>query len=239
MSPEQGRGDPLDARSRPLRGRRHLLPAPHGTPPVRGRVARRRSCSCTSPSSRADPRTVVPEREHPVAPRRRRASWRSRRIPAHRFGNADEFAEALGDALSQIESSVPKARSPRRPRQVPVRAAREPGRAEVLRRVRLVAQRRGARVAAPRGRAMRRRSARPRTHRSRASSRVEPGTGKRPVLVDGEPRAVPARVRRARRGPPLARGSPRGREELARRRAHRRRRRHGQDAPPRRVPRVA
>jgi serine/threonine protein kinase/tetratricopeptide (TPR) repeat protein len=107
MSPEQGRGDPLDARSdlyavgvifyQLLTGR---LPfeAESPTQVVLMHI--------TEPPP--DPRAVAPERMIPslLADVCLMALAKD---PAHRFGNADEYAEALTDALSQIESSVPRA----------------------------------------------------------------------------------------------------------------------------------
>jgi hypothetical protein len=106
MSPEQGRGDPLDARSdlyavgvifyQLLTGR---LPfeAESPTQVVLMHITEQPE----------DPRAVVPERSIPslLADVCLMALAKD---PNHRFGNADEFAEALGDALSQIESSAPR-----------------------------------------------------------------------------------------------------------------------------------
>lgn len=107
MSPEQGRGDPLDARSdlyavgvifyQLLTGR---LPfeADSPTQVVLMHITQQPD----------DPREVVPERSIPslLADVCLMALAKD---PAHRFGNADEFGEALSDALTQLESSVPKA----------------------------------------------------------------------------------------------------------------------------------
>jgi serine/threonine-protein kinase len=107
MSPEQGRGDPLDARSdlyavgvifyQLLTGR---LPfeAESPTQVVLMHI--------TEPPP--DPRAIAPERLIPslLADVCLMALAKD---PAHRFGNADEYAEALTDALSQIEASVPRA----------------------------------------------------------------------------------------------------------------------------------
>ena len=106
MSPEQGRGDPLDARSdlyavgvifyQLLTGR---LPfeAESPTQVVLMHI--------TEPPP--DPRTAAPERQIPslLADVCLMALAKE---PGHRFGNADEYGEALADALSQIESAVPR-----------------------------------------------------------------------------------------------------------------------------------
>ena len=107
MSPEQGRGDPLDPRSdlyavgvifyQLLTGR---LPfeAESPTQVVLMHIT----------EAPPDPRAVAPERLIPslLADVCLMALAKE---PAHRFGNADEYAEALSDALSQIESTVPRA----------------------------------------------------------------------------------------------------------------------------------
>ena len=107
MSPEQGRGDPLDPRSdlyavgvilyQLLTGR---LPfeADSPTQVVLMHIT----------EAPPDPRGAAPERMIPslIADVCLMALAKD---PAHRFGNADEFAEALADALSQIESNVPRA----------------------------------------------------------------------------------------------------------------------------------
>jgi serine/threonine-protein kinase len=107
MSPEQGRGDPLDARSdlyavgvifyQLLTGR---LPfeAESPTQVVLMHI--------TEPPP--DPRAAAPERMIPslLADVCLMALAKE---PDHRFGNADEYAEALADALSQLESTVPRA----------------------------------------------------------------------------------------------------------------------------------
>ncbi|MDB4941552.1 MAG: protein kinase [Labilithrix sp.] len=106
MSPEQGRGDPLDPRSdlyavgvifyQLLTGR---LPfeAESPTQVVLMHI--------TEPPP--DPRTAAPERLIPslLADVCLMALAKE---AAHRFGDADEFAEALADALTQIESAVPR-----------------------------------------------------------------------------------------------------------------------------------
>jgi serine/threonine-protein kinase len=106
MSPEQGRGDPLDPRSdlyavgvifyQLLTGR---LPfeAESPTQVVLMHI--------TEPPP--DPRAAAPERMIPslLADVCLMALAKE---TTHRFGNADEFAEALADALTQIESTVPR-----------------------------------------------------------------------------------------------------------------------------------
>jgi serine/threonine-protein kinase len=106
MSPEQGRGDPLDPRSdlyavgvifyQLLTGR---LPfeAESPTQVVLMHIT----------ESPEDPRSVAPERSIPslLADVCLMALAKD---PSHRFANADEFGEALTDAMSQIESSVPR-----------------------------------------------------------------------------------------------------------------------------------
>ncbi|MBX3228296.1 MAG: protein kinase [Labilithrix sp.] len=106
MSPEQGRGDPLDARSdlyavgvifyQLLTGR---LPfeAESPTQVVLMHITEQPQ----------DPRKVIPERSIPslIADVCLMALAKD---PNHRFANADEFADALSDALSQVESAVPK-----------------------------------------------------------------------------------------------------------------------------------
>ncbi len=107
MSPEQGRGDPLDARSdlyavgvifyQLLTGR---LPfeAESATQVVLMHIT-------VAPT---DPRAVAPERVIPSL-LSDVCLMALAKEPSHRFGNADEFAEALADALTQIESTVPRA----------------------------------------------------------------------------------------------------------------------------------
>jgi serine/threonine-protein kinase len=107
MSPEQGRGDPLDARSdlyavgvifyQLLTGR---LPfeAESPTQVVLMHI--------TEPPP--DPRATAPERMIPSL-LADVCLMSLAKDPAHRFGNADEFSEALADALTQIESAMPRA----------------------------------------------------------------------------------------------------------------------------------
>ena len=107
MSPEQGRGDPLDPRSdlyavgvifyQLLAGR---LPfeAESPTQVVLMHIT----------ETPMDPRAAAPDRQIPslLADVCLMALAKE---PEHRFGNADEYAEALADAMSQIESTIPKA----------------------------------------------------------------------------------------------------------------------------------
>jgi serine/threonine-protein kinase len=107
MSPEQGRGDPLDPRSdlyavgvifyQLLTG--HLpFEAESPTQVVLMHIT----------EAPPDPRAAAPERMIPSL-LSDVCLMALAKEPAHRFGNADEFAEALSDALSQIESTVPRA----------------------------------------------------------------------------------------------------------------------------------
>jgi len=183
MSPEQGRGDPLDARSdlyavgvifyQLLTGR---LPfeAESPTQVVLMHITEQPD----------DPRSVVPERSIPslLADVCLMALAKD---PAHRFANADEFAEALGDALTQIESSVPKA---------PVAAAatvrcsacgaQNPGGQKFCGECgssltnALAATIRAVGTAAT--------MSPPDPRAPTTAIAIEPGTGKRPVLVDGQ-----------------------------------------------------
>ncbi len=181
MSPEQGRGDPLDARSdlyavgvifyQLLTGR---LPfeAESPTQVVLMHITEQPD----------DPRAVVPERNIPslLADVCLMALAKD---PNHRFGNADEFSEALGDALTQIESSVPKA---------PVAAtvkcaacgAQNPGGQKFCGECgssltnAIPASLRNGNIATAA-------TMSPPGERAPSIIPVEPGTGKRPVLVDG------------------------------------------------------
>ncbi len=183
MSPEQGRGDPLDARSdlyavgvifyQLLTGR---LPfeAESPTQVVLMHITEQPE----------DPRSVVPERNIPslLADVCLMALAKD---PAHRFGNADEFSDALGDALTQIESSVPKA-----PVAATVKCAAcgttNPGGQKFCGECgsSLI----NAVPASPRpvnGNIATAATMSPPSDPSPSVIPVEPGTGKRPVLVDG------------------------------------------------------
>ncbi|MCW5833871.1 MAG: protein kinase [Labilithrix sp.] len=181
MSPEQGRGDPLDARSdlyavgvifyQLLTGR---LPfeAESPTQVVLMHITEQPD----------DPRAVVPERSIPslLADVCLMALAKD---PAHRFGNADEFAEALGDALTQIESSVPKAIAASATVKCAACGAQNPG---------------GQKFCGECGQSLSLASpvpvrvdptaatmSPPNAQRAPAPEAMESGTGKRPVLADG------------------------------------------------------
>lgn len=106
MSPEQGRGDPLDARSdlyamgvifyQLLTGR---LPfeAESPTQVVLMHIT----------EAPQDPRSVSPERMIPSLLSDVCLMALAKEAD-HRFSDADEFGEALADALSQVESSIPR-----------------------------------------------------------------------------------------------------------------------------------
>jgi serine/threonine protein kinase len=110
MSPEQGRGDPLDARSdlyavgvifyQLLTGR---LPFEAESPTQVVLM------HLTKPPT--DPRQLAPEREIPQA-LADVALLALAKDPKHRFSNADEFSEALADSLAQIEGPQNAARGP-------------------------------------------------------------------------------------------------------------------------------
>ena len=113
MSPEQGRGDPLDPRSdlyamgvifyQLLTGR---LPfeADSPTQVVLMHLTKQPS----------DPRTVAPDRGIPQA-LAEVALFALAKDPNQRFSNADEFSESLTDSLSQIEGPVGSTRAVRGP----------------------------------------------------------------------------------------------------------------------------
>lgn len=188
MSPEQGRGDPLDARSdlyavgvifyQLLTGR---LPfeAESPTQVVLMHITEQPE----------DPRAAVPERSIPslLADVCLMALAKD---PSHRFSDADEFADALEDALAQIESSVPRALATSvTTMQCPACHAQNPGNqrfcgdcGSALKDPPLSSPRSappastGASMGLPRETD---------TESRPSKIPVEPGTGQRPVLVDG------------------------------------------------------
>ncbi|HVJ91070.1 MAG TPA: protein kinase [Labilithrix sp.] len=104
MSPEQGRGDPLDARSDLYAVGVIFYQLLTGRLPFEAESPTQVVLMHITEQPR-DPRLVVPERNIPslLADVCLMALAKD---PAHRFSNADEFADALGDALTQIEASV-------------------------------------------------------------------------------------------------------------------------------------
>lgn len=185
MSPEQGRGDPLDARSdlygvgvifyQLLTGR---LPfeAESPTQVVLMHITEQPE----------DPREVAPQRNIPslLADICLMALAKD---PNHRFGNADEFAEALADALSELEPSAPKA-SPTATIRCPACGAQNPGTQKFcgecgagLKDGAPTSLRSG-----PGGGA----NLTPPQHPSARHTSIEGGSGKRPLLAD-EARAKP------------------------------------------------
>ncbi len=107
MSPEQGRGDPLDPRSDLYAVGVILYQLLTGHLPFEAESPTQVVLMHITEAP-PDPRAAAPERQIPslLADVCLMALAKE---PAHRFGNADEFAEALSDALSQIESTVPRA----------------------------------------------------------------------------------------------------------------------------------
>ena len=107
MSPEQGRGDPLDPRSDLYAVGVILYQLLTGRLPFEAESPTQVVLMHITEAP-PDPRSAAPERMIPslIADVCLMALAKE---PAHRFGNADEFAEALADALSQIESTVPRA----------------------------------------------------------------------------------------------------------------------------------
>jgi serine/threonine protein kinase len=188
MSPEQGRGDPLDARSdlyavgvifyQLLTGR---LPfeAESPTQVVLMHITEQPQ----------DPRSVVPERGIPslLADVCLMALAKD---PTHRFANADEFAEALGDALTQIESSVPKAPVAPGTVKCPACSAPNPGGQKFCGECGSSLKNAVPSFVASPSMASLRAAATAATMSPPPDDPpgpipIEPGTGKRPVLVDG------------------------------------------------------
>jgi serine/threonine-protein kinase len=108
MSPEQGRGDPLDARSDiyavgvilyQMLTNRLPFEAESPTQVVLMHIS----------EAPADPRKVAPERKIP-GPIADVCLMALAKDPAHRFADADEFAATLNDVLVQVET---EARAPR------------------------------------------------------------------------------------------------------------------------------
>ncbi len=107
MSPEQGRGDPLDPRSDLYAVGVILYQLLTGRLPFEAESPTQVVLMHITEAP-PDPRSAAPERMIPslIADVCLMALAKE---PGHRFSNADEFAEALADALSQIESTVPRA----------------------------------------------------------------------------------------------------------------------------------
>ena len=229
MSPEQGRGDPLDARSDLYAVRRHPLPAPHRAAPVRGRVARRRSCSCTSRSRRRIRERGRARAGDPEAPRRRRPSRRSRRTRRTAYSGRRRVRRRARAALSARPRTTGQ-----RAASSTTRAARCPSCGALNPAAQKFCGECGAATAAtpltsvPAADAGRRSASQPTV----VAHVAAPGRRFRPT------RRSPSRAaHRARGGPRVARGSPRG-GPIAHRGARRRRRGRRQDAPAARVPRL-
>jgi serine/threonine-protein kinase len=177
MSPEQGRGDPLDARSdlygvgvifyQLLAGR---LPfeAESPTQVVLMHIT----------EQPMDPRVVVPERNIPAL-LADVCLMALAKDQTHRFANADEFSDALGDALAQVEAAVPKPTAATV--KCPACAAQNPGGQKFcgecgssLTNAPPASLRGGVPTMSP-----------PEVERRPSVVPIEPGTGRRPVLVDG------------------------------------------------------
>ncbi len=109
MSPEQGRGDPLDARSDLYAVGVILYQLLTGRLPFEAESPTQVVLMHISDAP-VDPRRVAPERKipNPIADICLMALAKD---PAHRFADADEFAATLSDALAQVEAEAKAARS--------------------------------------------------------------------------------------------------------------------------------
>lgn len=179
MSPEQGRGDPLDARSdlyavgvifyQLLTGR---LPfeAESPTQVVLMHITEQPE----------DPRTVVPDRNiHSLLADV--CLMALAKDPEHRFSNADEFSEALGDALLQSEASSTPRASVASTVKCPACTAQNPGGQKFCGEC-------GSSLANAGPAALRGAHTAmmpPSIERPPSIVPVEPGIGKRPIFVDG------------------------------------------------------
>jgi serine/threonine-protein kinase len=106
MSPEQGRGDPLDPRSDLYAMGVIFYQLLTGSLPFEAESPTQVVLMhITEPPP--DPRAAAPERVIPSV-LADLCLMALAKEPHHRFGNADEFSEALADALTQIEPALPR-----------------------------------------------------------------------------------------------------------------------------------